>query len=183
MRFTCNDIHAKWTEYIYRELTEPEQALFVRHLEECDSCQAEEREWRNLLAEFDAMASLEGSTDAPSEMVYRVKRQIQLYEDWSKQWTALLRRWMAGTAAACLLFTGGLWLVFTRESERPGEYINIPTPIQKSVLQTFYDPQILEYYRALDIFEKNDSFSPNHLVNSSAECDQYDWIPINDPSS
>ncbi len=183
MRFTCHDIHAKWTEYIYRELTEPEQALFVRHLEECDFCQAEEREWRYLLAQFDAMASLEGSTDVPSELVYRVKRQIQLYEDWSMQWTSLLRRWMAGTAAACLLFIGGLWHVFTRESERPGEFKNIPSPIQKSVLQTFYDPQILEYYRALDIFEKNDSFFPNPLANSNALHNRDDRISIDDPSS
>ncbi|MBI1389674.1 MAG: hypothetical protein GC154_14650 [bacterium] len=114
MKFTCDEIQSRWPEYVYRELTEHEQAEFVRHLERCPACRAEEAKWRGLLARFDGLAAADDSAEAPAELVFRVKRQIRLYEDWTRQNWAAIRNWAASVAASCLIVFFAAWALVDR---------------------------------------------------------------------
>ncbi|MBN2329335.1 MAG: zf-HC2 domain-containing protein [Candidatus Omnitrophica bacterium] len=165
MRFTCEDIKKRWPEYIYRELSEPEQSLFVRHLEECRHCRDEERQWREMLVEFDSIASLDGAMDAPPELVYRVKRQVGLYEDWSRQFTHQMRRWMVGAAAACFLMIGGVYGVLPGLIMPQMEINNVSSPFQKSVLQTIYDSDTLQFFSEQGILDESENNASKKLVD------------------
>lgn len=154
MRFTCDDLRERWPEFVYRELSEPEQSLFVRHLEECSECRNEELEWRELLEQFDSIASLDGSMEAPPELVYRVRRQVRLDEDWSRQFTLRVKRWMMGTMAACLFVAIGLYCAVSRAYIHPIDPGCVSAPLQKTVLRSIYQSETLKLYREQGIFEE-----------------------------
>ncbi|MGC9329168.1 MAG: anti-sigma factor family protein [Candidatus Hinthialibacter sp.] len=154
MRFICDDIHDRWPEYIYRELSEPEQSLFVRHLEECGPCRAKERQWREMLVEFDSIASLDGAMDAPPELVYRVKRQVRLYEDWSRQVSHQMRRVMIGAAAACFLVIIGICSALPGMMMSHMKLDQASNPLQKSVWGTIYDSETLQFFSEQGILDK-----------------------------
>ena len=73
MPFTCEDIKNRWPEFLYRELNEHEQAQFVQHIHQCNSCRQEEQQWTSLFDRFDTLAAGDGTDEAPRELFYRVK--------------------------------------------------------------------------------------------------------------
>ncbi len=164
MRYQCENLREKWPEYIYRELPESEQSLFVRHLEECSTCQAEEREWRNLFQRMDRIAVLDDAMIVPPELVYRVKRQVRLDEDWSKQFTDRFRYWMIGTSVACMLIVCGIGMIKFSTPIQPSPPVGIPITLQKSVLQSFYNGNTLKLYREEGIFWQNNGDSSHPIV-------------------
>jgi len=170
MAFTCEDIQERWPEYIYRELSEPEQSGFVNHLAQCAVCRREEQAWRALLKQFDSIAGLDGTLDAPPELVYRVKRQIRLFDDWSSQMQSHFRRWMIASAAACLLLAGSLAGVMLQAR---ADSVRNPllSPIQHSVLNTFYDSKTLELYRNQGILKEKEKVKPETIAGTPETSD------------
>jgi hypothetical protein len=154
MRFTCDDVNTRWPEYIYRELSAPEQSWVVRHLEECIECRAEEREWRELLEKFDSIASLDESMETPPELVVRVKRQTRMYEELSQQFSHRFRRWVGGVMAACLLATISFYGLISRNFITPIDPGAITSPMQKTVLQSIYNQETLRFFNEQGILEK-----------------------------
>jgi len=146
MRFTCEDVQERWIEYIYRELLEPERSLVVSHLQHCSACQAQEKEWQELFGRFDLMASMDGTMNAPPELIYRVKRQVRFYEDWNQQQSTRLRRWITGAAAAFLMLTFGFWNT-VQHDPIPRAENTLLDPIENSVLHSLYDQETLDLYR------------------------------------
>ena len=170
MAFTCDDIRERWPEYFYRELAEHEQSRFVNHLAECPTCRREEQAWRALLEQFDSMACLDGTMDAPPELVYRVKRQIRLFNDWSNQMQRHFRRWMTASAAACLILAGGLMgVVWQTRTNTVNQ--NLLHPIQHSVLSTFYDSKTLELYRKQGILMEKEEIHAETIAGNPAPDD------------
>ncbi|MFB3786009.1 MAG: anti-sigma factor [bacterium] len=170
MAFTCEDIRERWPEYYYRELAEPEQSRFVNHLAECPACRREEQAWRTLLKQFDSIACLDGTMDAPPELVYRVKRQVHLFDDWSNQMQRHFRRWMIASAAACLLLAGGLAGVMLH-ARANGVNHSLFSPIQHSVLSTFYDSKTLELYRKQGILMEKDEVQAETIAGNPVPAD------------
>ena len=166
MRFSCNDIQERWPEYIYRELSDPEQSLFVRHLEDCSDCRNQESEWRRLLGRFDSIATLDGATDAPPELVYRVKRQIHLFEDWSNQFSSRMRRWTVATTAACVLLTSAFWLSISTNPSPHRSTNPIPSPIQNTVLQSLYGSDTLKVFHEQEIIAEIKRESSSQVANT-----------------
>jgi putative zinc finger protein len=156
MRFKCDDLKERWPEYIYRELPEHEQSLFVHHLEECEDCRAEERQWRSMLSEFDSIVLFDDSMEAPTELLYRVKRQVRFYEEWSAKNKQSMRKWGIGAAAACALIICGLWGAYhdrldTKISAKENSTLQ---PIQASILDSIYDPDIVIQYHEHGVLNK-----------------------------
>ncbi|MBZ0257039.1 zf-HC2 domain-containing protein, partial [bacterium] len=140
MRFTCDEIKTRWPEHLYRELSEPEQTAFVQHLSQCESCRAEEAQWRALLGRFDGWAAEVG--DVPQELTPRVKRQVRLYEDWSRQNWQQVRNWTVGAAAVCALALGGAWGVVShieRSSAMMGS--------RQQIFEQMYSKEAVDIYR------------------------------------
>lgn len=109
MELECRDIHTRWMEYLYLEMDEPQQSLFIQHLKHCPGCCDEEKKWRALLSRFDTLALGDGTTEVPPDLVYHVKRQIHFYEDWRKQTFSQFRNRIAGAAALLLFLFLGIW--------------------------------------------------------------------------
>ena len=136
MEWSCREINERWEEFLYLELDEPRQSLFAQHLKHCPACRAEEARWRELLAQFDALAVADGTTVVPPELVFRVKRQVRFYEDWSRQTTAQFRHWLVGTAAVVLLLIGGVWFGI-RQLQDPQIRAALLKPITYMVMNNF----------------------------------------------
>ncbi len=156
MRFKCDDLKERWPEYIYRELPEHEQSLFVHHLDECEDCRAEERQWRGMLSEFDSIVLFDDSMEAPTELLYRVKRQIRFYEEWSKKQKQSMRKWIIGAAAACALIIFGLWGAYQNQLDARLSAKENSTfqPIKASIIDSIYDPDIVIQYHEHEILQK-----------------------------
>lgn len=110
MKFACEQIQERWAEYLYRELDEPELAQFAQHIQRCSICRQEEARWRNLFSRFDVMATADQTLEVPTELVFRVNRQIHLYEDWANERVAQFRNWLVGSLAACMMIACTGWL-------------------------------------------------------------------------
>lgn len=152
MEFTCQDIQDRWSEYIYRELSEPEQSQFVAHLSHCPECASQEAEWRTILTRFDSIATMDGTMDAPSDLVYHVKRHIHLYEEWSYQMRNRLYYWLFGAVTvtvllACTVLYKGLIFSDMKTADQA------LAPIQNTVLDSLYDDGTLDVYRAQGVLE------------------------------
>lgn len=154
MRYTCDDLRDRWPAFVYRELTEPEQSLFVQHLEECSRCRCEEEKWRDLLERFDTIAALDDSMEAPYELLYRVKRQVRLYEKLSHQFSLRVKRWMVGAVAACFLVILAFYGSFVRTDFPPFESEFVSPPLQKTVLRSIYQTDTLKVYREQGILDE-----------------------------
>lgn len=154
MRFSCDDVKKRWPEFIYRELAAPEQSLFVRHLEKCAECRNEEREWRDLLEQFDSIVSLDESMEPPPELVARVKRQTRMYEEWTQLFSCQFRKWVGGVMAACLLATISNYSLWPRNFILPIDAGSITSPMQKTVLQSMYNPETIQFFKEQGILEK-----------------------------
>ena len=162
MNFSCNDVRARWAEYLYREMDEPEQGRFVQHLQRCPQCRAEESQWRDLLSRFDAMSVADGNTEPPPELVFRVKRQVQLYDDWSRQIFTQFRNWVVGGATACAVLLGGIWMMQDRlvnlsDPNRIMESIGRPT------LEYLYNKDTLRVLYHEGIFA-TENLQQSHIV-------------------
>lgn len=140
MRFSCDDIQTRWPEHLYRELSEPEQTAFVQHLSQCESCRTEEAQWRGILGRFDGWAAEVG--DVPQELTPRVKRQVRLYEDWSRQNWRQVRNWSVGAAAVCMLALGGAWGLVSH-IERNGALLNS----RGQFFEQIYSKEAVDIYR------------------------------------
>ena len=167
MSFTCQDIRRRWAEYLYRELDEPEQSQFVKHINRCPKCGAEEERWRALLSRFDLMSASDGAMDPPPELVFRVKRQIRLYEDWTRQTHSQVRNWLAGAAVACALIFGGAHLMMNR-LPLLNQNDEILKPITHSVLNRLYNEQTLQVLSEEGIF-KSEETDDSGLVAGAPE--------------
>lgn len=167
MSFSCREIETRWAEYLYRELEEPDQSQFVKHIQICPKCAADEAVWRSLLGRFDGMAAADGSMELPSELVYRVKRQVRLYEDWSKQNTIQIRRWAIGFAATCLLIFGGLFVLLDRHPlwRQPKTVFN---PVAQSILKNIYNEETLSIYFDKELLDRNIDIPPVNQTEVSS---------------
>lgn len=163
MKFTCDEIQDRWPGYIYRELPESDQALFVDHLQHCPRCREEEIVWRKMLDRFYAIAALDGEVETPPELIYRVKRQIRLYDDWTSQIFIRLRHWGIGAAAACVLLTGTAVIGINQWAGSP----KILDPIQHSVLTSLYDDDTLDLLQDQDIIDNQVTPVPSPLANET----------------
>ncbi|MBD3266977.1 hypothetical protein GF373_09930 [bacterium] len=159
MVFDCSDIKSRWPEYMYRELNEHEQAEFVRHLHVCERCRREEAGWDELFARFDVLAAEDGTNQAPPELVYRVKRQVQFFEDWTRQTAATYRKRLASTLAACFLVCFSGWVGMEATSRMPSKTI-LMHRISESVLPALYPQSTLSYYRAQGFILPEESENP-----------------------
>ncbi len=161
MKYMCDDIRDRWAEYIYRELSESDQSLFVDHLQRCPSCRDDEALWRQMLVRFDSIAALDGTMDAPPELLYRVKRQIRFHEDWSIQIASRVRHWAAGAVAAC--FLTALSVAHWNGS------VQVFNPFRFSVLTSIYDSNTLDLYREQGIIEEEANPKPVSLTDPPKE--------------
>jgi hypothetical protein len=150
MTFQCDDIKQRWPEYLYRELDEHEQATFVQHLHQCEACRREEEQWKQLLTRFDTLAGDDGICQAPPDLVYRVKRQVHLYEDWSKQTLSAFRAKVVTAVAACSLFFCIFWAGAHYAKHRPPSDQWFQA-VSENVLSDWYSPFTLETYREYDM--------------------------------
>ncbi|MFH1738807.1 MAG: anti-sigma factor [bacterium] len=174
MSFSCRDIQDRWSEYLYRELDEPEQAKFVQHIRKCRECSAEEAQWRGLLSRFDVMAVSDGNMEPPPELVFRVKRQIRLYEDWTRQTVTQVRNWVLGAAAAWALLLGGAHIILNQIPDL-NEPATALKPIAQSVLSNLYNEHTLEILTAEGIFEQPKTSDPD-LVAQAPHNQDTDFI-------
>lgn len=159
MAYKCNDLKDRWPEYLYRELNEHEQALFAQHLRQCPSCQQEEQTWKKLFTRLDVLAADDGTDKAPPELVYRVKRQIHFYQDWSRQTYSAYRSKIAASVAVCALFFGLLWVGdhSLQKISASNQYIET---VSQSLLEDFYSPRILQMYKENGIFAPTNTSRP-----------------------
>lgn len=162
--FSCNDVRARWVEYLYRELDEPEQGKFVQHLRRCPQCHAEDSQWRDLLSRFDGMSVSDGNAEPPRELVFRVKRQVRLYEDWSQQTFAQFRNWLVGSATACAILLGGIWTM-------QDQLLNLSNPetllksISKPTLEYLYNKDTLRILHAEGLFDTENPGKSNIVAD------------------
>jgi anti-sigma factor RsiW len=154
MALRCEDIQNRWTEYLYRELGEHEQADFVRHIQQCPQCQNEEQVWSGLVDRFDVLAASDGTRQAPPELVYRVKRQIHLYEEWSRETASSFRMKFAASFAIFCLIASGIWLRanVTVPVMTSSQYMQ---SISEPILHTLYGKSNLSYYRESGFFTES----------------------------
>ncbi len=153
MTFGCKDVHDRWSEYVYRELDEPGRAQVDKHIQNCPDCAAEEAEWAKLLARFDSMTAFDGQMEVPPELVYRVKRQVRLYEDWSRQTYAQVRNWAVGFVMACMLLAGSA-MTFLTQYPAFRTPRGILGPVTHSVRNSFYDEETLALYLEKQLFQQ-----------------------------
>jgi hypothetical protein len=171
MSFSCRDVHARWPEYLYRELDEPEQGRFVQHLQSCLRCRGEESQWRDLLSRFDIMTVSDGNTEPPRELVFRVKRQVQLHEEWSHQISAQFRNWLVACVAACVFFFGGIQMLHHQLSTLRNPD-TIFRPFTNSVLNALYSQDELR------VLSDEGMFARENLQKSQIAAD----LPVNSDS-
>ncbi|MDP8243612.1 MAG: zf-HC2 domain-containing protein [Candidatus Hinthialibacter antarcticus] len=170
MRFTCDEIQSRWPEHLYRELSEPEQTAFVQHLNQCESCRAEEAQWRGLLGRFDGWAA--EVSDAPQELVPRVKRQVRLYEDWSRQNWQSVRNWAVGAAAVCALALGGAWGLVSQIDRSASEWDSrgafFEKMYSKEAVDVFREQGVLHEFKPEIAAESKEPDPPQtHLESAS----------------
>lgn len=160
MTFECRDVQDRWPEYIYRELDEPGRAQVDKHIQNCPECAAQEAEWASVLARFDSMAAFDGQMEVPQELVYRVKRQVRLYEDWSRQTYAQVRNWAVGFVMACILLAGSA-VTFLAQYPAFRTSEGMLGPVTHSVRKSFYDEETLALYLEKQLFqqEKHDGIA------------------------
>jgi predicted anti-sigma-YlaC factor YlaD len=152
MGFSCRDVRARWEEYLYRELDEPDQGRIAQHLQRCPQCREEESQWRELLSRFDVMSVSNGDAEPPRELVFRVKRQVQLYEGWSRQMSIQFRNWVLGCATACALLFGGVWTLHSRLLTVSDPNL-VFKPITGAVLNSLYAKDTLRVLVDEGLFE------------------------------
>ena len=152
MMFTCEDVKSRWPEYLYRELDEHEQAQCVQHIQQCSACRREERQWASVFSRFDVLAAGDGTNAAPQELIYRVKRQIQFYQDWSQQALYAFRLKLAVSVVVCTIFFSGLWFssVVMQKITFPERIMD---QLSESVLNDLYSQSALDMFRENGILE------------------------------
>jgi len=160
MAFACRDIEERWAQYLYLEMDDPAQAQFVQHLQHCPQCSQEEARWRALFARLDVTATTDETLEVPSELVFRVKRQICLYEGWQEQTRKQIRSWAYKAASICILFAGGIWALM-EYAPQVTEHGMLLEPLRKSVLSGVYTEKTLEIYRLAELFEETPAAQPN----------------------
>lgn len=160
---TCQEVQPRWAEYLYREMDEPDRALFAQHLQRCPQCSAEEAEWRRVFARFDGIAAMGETLEVPSELVFRVKRQIQLYEDWSLQTRSQFRNALMGAAAAVFLLIGGGWMAW-RHVPSWMPQAEIIQPYRESVLSRIYDRATLDVLQSEGILPEKAADEPEVVI-------------------
>jgi len=80
------------------------------------------------------------------------------------------RRWMIASAAACLLLAGSLAGVMLQAR---ADSVRNPllSPIQHSVLNTFYDSKTLELYRNQGILKEKEKVKPETIAGTPETSD------------
>ncbi len=155
------DINKYWPEYLYRELDEPECAQFAHYLHNSPEGKREEEQWREMLSRLDAMAVHDRSTEVPPELVFRVKRQVRLYEGWAEQTHTRVRRWLMGTAAACMIAAlAGLFVY----QQGPGwlSQSQMYQSWKSQALSMFYSEKTIELYQSEGML--GESKDENHEI-------------------